>query len=319
MLFRNANLILPDRIVPRGSLRTRGDKIVAVADHDVAPLQDDEVYDVKGRFLSPGFIDLHIHGAMNRDAMEADPAAFRIICDYHASGGTTALALTTVTATADRIFRVLHAVRKFREEEPTGSRVLGVHIEGPYFSKDKPGAHPIDLIRNPSPAEYERWLSFDDCITQMTLAPELPGAIKLIETLVQAGIRVSGGHSNAWDEEAAEAFAHGMRQVTHTFNCMSSTRRRGPYRVAGLLEFAMSEPEILCELIADTRHVSPTLTRMLYQAKGPDGIALVTDAGGGAGLAEGETFTLGQIDGVVKGGVALTADGHALCSSTSTM
>jgi N-acetylglucosamine-6-phosphate deacetylase len=100
---------------------------------------------------------------------------------------------------------------------------------------------------------------------------------------------------------------------------MSSARRRGPYRVAGLLEFAMSEPEILCELIADGCHVSPTLMRMLFQAKGPDGIALVTDAGGGAGLAEGETFTLGQIDGVVKGGVALTADGSALCSSTSTM
>ena len=251
--------------------------------------------------------------------MEADPAAFRTICEYHAAGGTTALALTTVTAAADRIFHVLHAVRKYREEEPTGARVLGVHIGGPYFSKDKPGAHPIDLIRNPSSAEYERWLSFDDCITQMTLAPELPGAIKLIETLVQAGIRVSGGHSNAWDEEAAEAFAHGMRQVTHTFNCMSTMRRRGPYRAAGLLEFAMSEPDILCELIADCRHVSPTLMRMLYQAKGRDGIALITDAAAGAGLAEGESFMLGQIEGVVKDEVALTADGKALCSSTATM
>jgi N-acetylglucosamine-6-phosphate deacetylase len=102
---------------------------------------------------------------------------------------------------------------------------------------------------------------------------------------------VSGGHSDAWDEEAAAAHAHGMEQVTHTFNCMSSARRRGPYRVAGLLEFAMSEPEILCELIADGRHVSPTLMRMLYQAKGPDGIALITDATAGAGLEEEEPFS----------------------------
>jgi N-acetylglucosamine-6-phosphate deacetylase len=319
MLFRNANLVLPDRIIPRGSLRIRNGIIVAIVDHDIAPLPDDEVYEVEGRFLAPGFIDLHIHGAMHRDAMEADPAAFRTICEYHAAGGTTALALTTVTATADRIFHTLHAVRKFREEEPTGARVLGVHIEGPYFSKEKPGAHPIELIRNPSSAEYERWLSLEDCITQMTLAPELPGAIKLIETLVQAGIRVSGGHSNAWDEEAAEALAHGMRQVTHTFNCMSTMRRRGPYRAAGLLEFAMSEPDILCELIADGRHVSPTLMRMLYQAKGRDGIALITDAAAGAGLAEGESFRLGQIEGIVQNDVALTADGKALCSSTATM
>ena len=153
----------------------------------------------------------------------------------------------------------------------------------------------------------------------MTLAPELPGALDLIDALLAAGRRPSGGHSDAWDDEAAEAFAHGLRQVTHTFNCMSTTRRRGPYRVGGLLEFALSEPEILCEVIADGRHVSPTLLRMLYQAKGPDGIALVTDAAAGAGLAEGEHFHLGQIEGVVSDEVALTADGQALCSSTATM
>jgi N-acetylglucosamine-6-phosphate deacetylase len=141
----------------------------------------------------------------------------------------------------------------------------------------------------------------------------------LIEALVGAGIRASGGHSDAWDEEAAAGFAHGMRQVTHTYNCMSSARRRGAFRVAGLLEFALGEPEILCELIADGYHVSPTLMKALYRAKGPGGIALVTDAGGGAGLASGEAFALGEIQGVVDGGVALTADRKALCSSTSRM
>jgi N-acetylglucosamine-6-phosphate deacetylase len=319
MLFLNAHLVLSERIVPRGSLRVRNGVIVAVSENALPVLPDDEVLDLQGHFLSPGFIDLHIHGARRRDTMEAEPDAFRTICEYHAAGGTTALALTTIATTAEKIIRVLHAVRRFREEEPTGARVLGVHIEGPYFSPEKPGAHRPDLIRNPNPAEYERWLSFADCITQMTVAPELPGAIKLIETLIEAGIRVSGGHSDAWDEEAADAFAHGMRQVTHTFNCMSSARRRGAFRVAGLLEFAMSEPEILCELIADGFHVAPTLMRMLYQAKGPHGIALVTDAGGGAGLEDGEEFLIGQIPGAVQGGVAMTADRKALCSSTATM
>src|SRR4051812_36289586 len=175
MLFRHAHVILPDRIVPRGSLRTRNGSIALVAEHDIAPLPDEETFDVGGHFLAPGFIDLHIHGALHRDAMEAEPDAFRTICRHHASGGTTALALTTVTATSERIISTLHAVRRFREEEPVGAQVLGVHIEGPYFSPEKPGAHRIELIRNPQPAEYERWLGFADSITQMTLAPELPG------------------------------------------------------------------------------------------------------------------------------------------------
>ncbi len=319
LLFRNGHLIFADRIHPRGSVRVRDGRVTLVAEHDLPAEPGEEVVDLTGKFLAPGFIDLHIHGALHRDSMEADPTAFQTICEYHATGGTTALALTTVCATSEHILRVLTAVREYQERPPTGARVLGAHIEGPYFSPAKPGAHRIDLIRNPHPAEYEQWLRQPECITQMTLAPELPGALELIEALIECGIRPSGGHSDAWDEDAAAAFAHGMRQVTHTFNCMSSARRRGPYRVAGLLEFALGEPEVLCELIADGRHVSPTLMRMLYQAKGPDGIALVTDAAAGAGLQEGECFRIGSIDGYVDNGVALTADGQALCSSIATM
>lgn len=319
MLLRNARLILPDRIALRGDVRIDGGKIARLAEQELEPLPGEEVIDLGGQFLAPGFIDMHIHGALRRDAMEATPDAFRTICEYHASGGTTSLALTTVTATSEDIVRVLEAAESFRQVTPQGAQLLGVHIEGPYFSKEKPGAHRVDLIHAPQRDEWAPWLERADVITQMTLAPELPGALELIDALVDGGVRVSGGHSDAWDEEAAAGFAHGMRQATHTFNCMSSARRRGAYRVAGLLEFVMSEPEIACELIADGRHVSPTLMRMLYNAKGPDGIILVTDAAAGAGLAEGEHFQLGTIEGVVRDEVALCADGHALCSSTATM
>jgi N-acetylglucosamine-6-phosphate deacetylase len=318
MLLHNARLILHDRVA-RGALRVEDGKITAVLGHDARPGEGEETRDLQGQFLAPGFIDMHIHGAMRRDAMEADPEAFRTICEFHAAGGTTSLALTTITETSDKIMRTLEAVKAYRAGPQTGAQVLGVHIEGPYFSKEKPGAHRIELIRNPRAEEWGSWLAYRDDITQMTVAPELPGALELIDALVAAGIRVSGGHTDAWDEEAAAAFAHGMRQATHTFNCMSTARRRGPFRVAGMLEFAMSEPEILCELIADARHVSPTLMRALYHAKGPDGIVLVTDAAAGAGLAEEEHFFLGQIEGVVRDEVALTVDGHALCSSTATM
>lgn len=317
-LLRNARLILPDRIA-LGHLRIEGGKIASLLSHDsVLPPEPGEI-DLGGLFLSPGFIDMHIHGALRRDAMEADPAAFRTICEFHARGGTTSLALTTVTGTNEEIVRVLEAVKAFRAEPPTGAQVLGVHLEGPYFSREKPGAHRLDLLRDPRREEWEPWLAHRDVITQVTLAPELPGALSFIEALAAAGVVVSGGHTNAWDEEAAAAFAHGMRQATHTFNCMSTARRRGPYRVAGMLEFALSEPEMLCEVIADGRHVSPTLLRMLYQAKGPAGIALITDATAGAGLAEESRFRLADLDCVVRGEVGLTADGRALAGSTATM
>ncbi|MEI9894970.1 MAG: N-acetylglucosamine-6-phosphate deacetylase [Chthoniobacter sp.] len=319
MILANARLIFADRLA-RGHVRVTNGRIAALSDQALEPSAGEPVIDLGGQFLAPGFIDIHIHGAQRRDTMEASADAFAAICRHHARGGTTALTLTTVTATSESIRRVLQAAQEYRRQPAgDGAQLLGIHIEGPYFSQEKPGAHRLDLIRNPSRAEWEPWLAFDGLVTQMTVAPELPGALDLFEELAGRGLIASGGHSDAWDEDAAAGFAHGMRHVTHTFNCMSAARRRGPYRVAGLLEFALSEPEILCELIADGHHVSPTLMRMLYLAKGPDGIVLVTDAAAGAGLGNGEAFRLGDIACVVRDGVSVTADGQALASSTAGM
>src|SRR6185503_20035737 len=137
--------------------------------------------------------------------------------------------------------------------------------------------------------------------------------------LVEHNIDPSGGHSDAWEEDARAAFEHGMRSVTHTFNCMSSARRRGIERVAGLLEFAISEREITCELIADGHHVSPSLMKMLYQAKGARGICLVTDATAGAGLPNGAKFSLYGNKCIVEKGVCLLADRSALAGSAARM
>lgn len=318
MLLSNAKLILSDRILPEADLRVENDRIV---DHsEKLPVRHGEaVLDLKGKFLCPGFVDIHVHGARRRDTMEASVEAFQSICQFHATGGTTSLALTTVAAPQQAILDVLETAGRIDPNHTGGARILGIHLEGPYFSPEKPGAHDSALLRHPNPAEYNEWLKHKEKITQVTVAPELPGALEFIETLTRLGIRASGGHSDAWDEEAAAAFAHGMRHVTHTFNCMSTARRRGPFRAAGLLEFAMGEPEILCELIADGFHVSPTLMKALYRAKGADGIALVTDAAGGAGLAVGEKFEIGHIVGEVHEGIALTEDGKSLCASVARM
>lgn len=311
MIFSNARLILPDGIRDGLELVVENGKIAEIRERSAA-----DSTDLAGNYLAPGFIDLHIHGALGRDAMEATPEAFRCICDYHATGGTTSLLLTTVTAPIAEIVNVLRAVRTLAGGI---KQIAGVHVEGPFISRTRPGAQRAEFIRDPATDLADQLLDFADVIKIMTLAPELPGALALIGRLRMHNILASGGHSDASDIEARAGFEHGMRQVTHTFNAMSSARRRGIHREAGLLEFALSEPEMVCELIADGHHVSATLMKMLYRAKGPGGICLVTDATAGAGLPPGKEFSLGGRGCIVDDGVCLLADRSALAGSASRM
>jgi N-acetylglucosamine-6-phosphate deacetylase len=314
MLLTNARLILPDGIRDSLEVVAAEGKITAIREQSRARGKD--VVDLAGNYLAPGFIDLHVHGASGRDTMDASADAFRAVCDFHASGGTTLLLLTTATAPMDKLVEVLNAVRDCRS---SNDAVAGVHVEGPFISKAKCGAQRVEFIQEPSQMAVQQLLDYADVIKRVTIAPELSGALQAIEEFREHGISVSGGHSDAWDEEARSGFNRGMHSLTHTFNCMSSARRRGVYRVGGLLEFALSEPEISCELIADGHHVSATLMKMLYRAKGAAGICLVTDATAGAGLPNGSLFSLFGNECVVEGGVCLLADHSALAGSASRM
>ena len=313
MIFKNGRLIFPNGVRDGLDLLVEDGLITAIRSQ--SPAMGEEIVDLEGNYLAPGFVDLHVHGANGRDTMEASAKAFREICDYHASGGTTSLLLTTATAPIKAIIKVVNEVRAQRSFK----QIAGVHVEGPFISKTKAGAQRVTLMRPPTKKTYGPLLEHSDVIKRVTLAPELPGALALIDELRERNISVSGGHSDAWEDDARAAFEHGMRSVTHTFNCMSSTRRRGIDRVAGLLEFAMSEREIICELIADGHHVSPTLMKMLYRAKGYTGICLVTDATAGAGLKDGSKFSLYGTKCVVENGVCLLADRSALAGSASRM
>jgi N-acetylglucosamine-6-phosphate deacetylase len=314
MIFTNARLIFSDGVRDGLEIVVEKGKIAAIK--EAIDRKTEKTIDLSRNYLAPGFIDLHVHGALGHDTMEASAEAFRSICDYHASGGTTSLLLTTASAPLERIAGVLNVVRDCR-----GSikQIVGVHVEGPFISKAKCGAQRAEFIQDPSRTSVQQLLEDADVIKRITIAPELQGALEAIENFYAHGINVSGGHSDGWDEQARGGFERGMRSVTHTFNCMSSARRRGVYRVGGLLEFALSEPRVSCELIADGHHVSETLMKMLYRAKGPGAICLVTDATAGAGLPDGSGFSLFGRDCVVESGVCLTGDHSALAGSASRM
>ena len=315
MIFTNGRLIFPNGIRDGFEVVVKEGRIAALRERSPAR-GEHEVIDLNGNYLAPGFIDLHVHGARGRDTMEASVEAYRAICDFHAGGGTTSLLLTTATAPLDEIVRVLQSISDCRSAI---GAIAGVHLEGPFIAKAKSGAQRIEFIQDPSPSAIRRLLEYASTLKRVTIAPELAGVLEAIKVFRAHGINVSGGHSDATDEAARAAFDDGMRSVTHTFNCMSSARRRGIYRVAGLLEFALSEPEISCELIADGHHVSPTLMKMLYRAKGPEGICLVTDATAGAGLPDGSRFALFGRDCIVQSGVCLLADRSALAGSAARM
>jgi N-acetylglucosamine-6-phosphate deacetylase len=310
MIFTNARVILAEGIRDGIEVVVNEGKVAELRPRSTSP----GAIDLGGKYLSPGFIDVHVHGAQGRDTIDGTSEAFRTICDFHLRGGTTSLLPTIASAPLDRTLSVIETIKTANIPQ-----IAGVHVEGPFISRAKAGAQNPKFICEPTPGKVTKLLAHRDLIRRITIAPEVDGALEAISKFAAAGISVSGGHSDAWDEEARPAFERGMRGATHTFNCMSSARRRGIHRVAGLLEFVMSEPEISCELIADGHHVSSTLMKLLYRAKGAEKIVLVTDATPGAGLAEGALFQLGRRKCIVENGACLLADKSALAGSAATM
>ena len=305
-LLCNARLILtPGEEILHGWLLVEEGRIKAIGSHDEEPAGCDNVIDCDGDYLAPGLVDIHCHGAVGRDAMEAMPEAFDKILNYHASCGTTALVLTTVAASLPEMLAVLGCAQGYRSVMGMdSSRLAGIHLEGPYFSPHRMGAHRAEMLRHPSPEETSGLLNYATLIRRMTLAPELPGALDLIRELRRNGITVSAGHSDATEDEALAGFNTGISQVTHLHNAMSSLRKTAPNPRRGLAEVALETPGIVCELIADGMHVAPELLREAWLVKGWREIVLVSDATAGAGLEEGEEFGLGGLSCRVQGGAA---------------
>jgi len=313
-------LITPTGLVPDGVLLIREGQIAALG-RDVPLPTGCETLDARGSYVAPGFIDLHCHGGLGSDFMDATPGDFETICRYHADGGTTTLLATTASAPLNEILACLEQVRRARLGPPVGSRVLGAHVEGPYFALAKKGCHLASQVRNPTPAEYDQLLARAEDIRSMTLAPEIPGASELIAALRQRGIVASCGHSDATYSEALKAIQFGAWHVTHMFCAMSSILRTGARRQGGLVEATLLRDELTTEVIADGKHLPPELIQLTLRAKGLDRVCAVTDAMRGAGMPEGR-YAFGPKHGemaIVKDGEAKTLDGSGFASSVVRM
>lgn len=321
-IYRGGSIILEDRVLPDGAVRTVGGRIAAVGGASGAvPEPGDEVIDLGGGYLAPGFVDLHVHGGEGSDFMDGTPEAFRAVCRAHAKRGTTALLPTSTVAGHEEILRFLELCRRFLREETGGAAVLGAHFYGPYFAPEARGCHPSGGLRPPEEGEFGAYLEFADTIARATIAPELPGAEAFARACRMLGVGVNIGHSHATFDQVAEAIGWGAGHVDHLFCAMSDRarlRRSQTYPMrGGVMEATLFFDELTTEVIADGKHLAPELLRLALKAKGPDRLALVTDANRALGMPDGEYWfgPEGTGERIRRAdGVGLTADGSALAS-----
>jgi N-acetylglucosamine-6-phosphate deacetylase len=320
ILISNANIITPYRIIPNGNILIENGIITKVSDSKIDASGVKEI-DALGKYVAPGFIDIHVHGGGGYDFMDTTIEAFIKAAEMHARHGTTSMLPTTVAGDMDELEEILSLYEHANKTNLNGSQFLGLHLEGPYFAKSQAGAQNPIYIKNPDPKEYQAIVEKYPFIKRWSSAPELEGGIDFGRYLVSKGIVAAMAHTDAVYEEALKAFENGYSLVTHLYSGMSGVTRRNAYRYAGLVESAYLIDELDIEMIADGIHLPPPLLKLIYKIKGPSHIALVTDAMRGAGMPDGDTI-LGSLKHgmkvIIEDGVAKLLDRTAFAGSVAT-
>jgi len=287
-------------------------KIVAVGpEAALGPLEGAQIIDARGMIITPGFLDIHVHGSMGHDTMDGTAEALEGMARFFVSHGVTSFLPTTITGPRDKILAAIETVDRWSGAED-GAEALGVHLEGPYISVEKRGAQPAQYIRPAEATEYELFFKKGG-VKLITLAPEVPENKGLIAYALQKGATVAVGHSAATYEEVMESVSLGLSHAAHTFNGMGGLHHREP----GTAGAVLTSDQITAEVIADNIHVHPAMVRLLVRAKGIERVVLVTDAMRACGMADG-FYELGGEEIVVQDGVARTREG-SLAGSTLTM
>jgi N-acetylglucosamine-6-phosphate deacetylase len=317
----NGRIITPKGILENGNLMISGGVITEFGESRIDKTADLTI-DAAGKFVSPGFIDIHIHGGGGFDFMDGTMEAFLKIAHIHACYGTTALFPTTLTAEKEDLLQTLDVYRRALNENEEGAQFMGMHIEGPYFDMEQRGAQDPRFIRNPDEKEYKEVIAkAGDLIARWSAAPELPGAIEFGRFLVANGIMPAIAHTNAVYEDVVKALENGYTLATHFYSGMSGVTRRNAFRYAGVVESVYLLDEIDVEIIADGIHLPSPLLKLICKIKGINRIALITDAMRAAGMPPGESILGSKKNGIkviVEDGVAKLPDRCSFAGSVAT-
>lgn len=313
VVIHSARLVSGAETVTDGWVRFDGDQVAArgIGDdwRNEMPGDAAQVTDAAGRFLTPGFIDIHCHGAGGAAADEGE-AAIETMLAVHNAHGTTRTVLSLVTSTVDRLARELTTIARFAERDP---RVLGAHLEGPFLDHEFRGAHDPQLLRAADAASVDLLLgAAAGSLRQITIAPEHDGALEAIGRFTEAGVKVAVGHTGADFETALAAFDAGASILTHAFNGMRGIHHRAP----GPVVAAMRADHVTLEVINDGVHVHPDVVKLAF-AGAPGRVTLVTDAMAATGSADG-MYILGSLEVVVADGIARLREGGSIAGSTLT-
>lgn len=320
--FLNARLVLPQGIIRRGYLQVQDGIITAMGDMAHYTPLDGEIIDCGGSYLAPGFIDLHVHGGGGYDYMDGTVEDMLGASRAHLRYGTTALLPTTLTSSDEELFAVIDTFQEAKSVKEAMPHLLGLHLEGPYFCLEQKGAQDPQYLRTPEPEHYEKIVRYaNGAIKRWSIAPELPGALEMVDRLAGQGILFSAGHTSATFEQMQEAFRHGVRHLTHFYSAMSTIVRQNGVRVLGVVESGYLLDGLTIELIADGMHLPPELLRMILRHKEHDAICLCTDSMRAAGMPDGESILGSKKDGqrvLVENGIALMPDRTCFAGSVST-
>lgn len=316
----NATILTPYRAIGGGQLVIEDGKIKAFGTGEIhAP--EAVVIDARGKYLAPGFIDMHIHGGGGHDFMDNTLEAYRGIAATHVKYGTTSMVPTTLTSGKDELIKTLQVFEEAKLVEDIGVNLIGIHIEGPYFSMNQRGAQDPRYIRDPDPAEYYEILNSSPSIVRWSVAPERKGALEFGRVLAAGGIIPSIAHTDAIYDEVVAAYEEGYTLATHLYSAMSGVTRKNAFRFGGVIESAYLLDGMDVEIIADGKHLPPELLKLVYKIKGVGHTALITDAMRGAAMPEGKSILGSLADGmevIVEDGVAKLPDGSGFAASVAT-
>jgi N-acetylglucosamine-6-phosphate deacetylase len=309
----NGRILTPNGWLENGSIVIEGNKIAEVLNNNT-PIENAEIIDAKGCDIVPGGIEMHVHGGGGRDFMEGTEEAFRVAVAAHMLYGTTAIYPTLSSSTVPMIEAAIETTEKLMAEP--NSPIMGLHLEGPYFNMKQAGAQIPEWIKAPVKEEYEYLLEKTNCLKRWDEAPELEGSIDFIKCCKQHGVLPSIAHTRAKYNEVKVANEAGMTHATHFYNAMPVVYKNREFKEAGTVESILTEQNMTVELIADGIHVPPVMLKMVYQIKGVERTALITDALAGAASNETTAFDPRVI---YEDGVCKLADRSALAGSIATM